>query len=220
MTTENTADQPAEEQPQETPGHNLIVHSPKFLWDLGAFEIRFHINNLVEVPDIIGDCQQMFADIQETFADRLKDVEAMENQITPAQLRKLEELADEQGTDLPRNVDELSKTDASKLIDKMMAESGGSRRQSRGRSRGNSGGYNRNNYSSSRSGGYNRGGGGGYSRGNNGRNRNDPNRGITPGQQRFIADLCDERGMDIPEDLDQWVFADADAYIQELTGRR
>ena len=208
-----------EEHMDENTGEaNLVIHSPRHLWDLGAFEMRFRVETFDEVAQKISLANDLFANLEETMEGRIIEVAEYTNRATLPQKDKIMELCGTLDKDVPDNLDFLTKGEASKLIDGMIQEQqsnngrGRSRRSSRGRSSRSRGRRTSSGRSSRRS-----------SRGSSsrsGRYRSTSGRdgGVTSGQRRFINQLCDEQDIEPPSDLDGWSKSEASDYIQDLLG--
>jgi len=103
-------------------GPNLIVNSPRHLWGLGSFKIHYRVADAEEMADALQDAQDFFEWAEDEFADRLGDVAALENTVTLAQRELLTTLAEEVGEELPDDLTDYSKTEASKLIRELISQ--------------------------------------------------------------------------------------------------
>ena len=109
---------------------NVLIHSPRRLWPIGAIELRFKVDTALPTEeqtdrvmefvawaqDIFGELAEEYADVIQEYGDRRDPAGAA----TQAQLRKLDELDIEYDED-------ITLSDASALIEK--AVSGSDRRK-------------------------------------------------------------------------------------------
>lgn len=202
---------------------NLVIHSPRHLWGLGAIQFHFRTITTDEAMAIVADMQENFAWMEEEFADRLADVAALENQISIAQKELLTTLAEEVGEDLP-DLTNYSKTEASKLIRELLAARGvtpETKRQLRTASR-RPRETGRRNKPSRRPTTRKRTTGGRTGRRTGGGRRqfnNDAPGSATGKMKDFLLDLCRQAGVDAPTDDElnnQMTFNDVSMEITEL----
>jgi len=186
----------------------LVIHTPRHLWGLGAAQFHFSVATTDAAFDVIDRMQENFEWMEKEFADRLATVASFENRITPAQIAKLEELAEEKGEELPDDFTDYSKTEASKLIQELMGKEEEPRRRSSSRRSGGSARGARTGSSSRRS------TGGGSKR--RGQYDNDRPGSATPKQQDFLKRLYREKGNRVPSDLEDMTFNEASEEITEL----
>ena len=199
------------EDVSKEPIANMEITSPAHLWNLGAVRIHLQVSNFMEAAAMVGQCQEMWRRLEEGYAERIEEVEALKNRVTLPQIEMLEDLAGQVGEDVPDNIEEMSKTAASKLISDWMQQvkgGGGDRQQSRRPSR-NARRPQRSSSGAQRSGRSRRNDGGG-SGGDS----------ITAAQKRYIRQLCSQVDEDVPEDVDDMTKREASDYIQTLEGER
>ena len=209
-------------------GENLvtmIVHTPRHLWGLGATQFHFSVSTTDEAFEALGKMQENFEWMEDAFADRLADVAALENRISLAQQELLNTLAEETGEDLPDDLTDYSKTEASKLIRELMSqrESKPQRTSSRRGVRvGSSRGAGRSSTRSRPSARPKRrtGGGRGGRRTGGGRRQfsNDAPGSATEKMQDFLVDLCRQANVEAPTDdeFGTLTFNEVSAEITEL----
>ena len=214
MPRATTSRQPREEEKEKEVGNEvitLVIHTPRHLWGLGAAQFHFSVATTDAAFDVIDRMQENFEWMEKEFADRLATVASFENRITPAQIAKLEELAEEKGEELPDDFTDYSKTEASKLIQELMGKEEEPRRRSSSRRNGVKVGSARGVRTGSSS---RRSTGGGSKR--RGQYDNDRPGSATPKQQDFLKRLYREKGNRVPSDLEDMTFNEASEEITEL----
>lgn len=183
---------------------NMEITSPAHLWNLGAVKLHFVVRNMQEAAAMVGQCQELFRNLEKGYADRIEEVEELKNRVSLAQIEMLEDLAEQRGEELPEDLEEMSKTAASKLISDWLQEMGGN--QSRGRSsrRSRRASSARTARRTRRTTSYR------SSRRSSGGDK------ITSAQKRYIRRLCGDLDMDVPDDIDDMSKSEASDYIREL----
>jgi len=197
------------------------ITAPMHLWNLGAVKITTTFRTSSEVAAFIGQCQELWRNLEDAHAERISEVDAIRNRITPAQLEYVVDLAEQTRTELPENLQEVSQTEAKHLIKDMLSAKGEKEpaRRGGGRYSGRSSYPRRNDdeETSRRSGGrtssYRRSG---SSRKRGGEYDNDAKGGVTPGQLRYLRRLYGDVRRDEPEDLEDMSFNQASETIQKL----
>lgn len=187
----------------ETP--NMEITSPAHLWNLGAVKLHFVVRNMQEAAAMVGQCQELFRNLEKGYADRIEEVEELKNRVTLPQLEMLEDLAEQRGEELPDDYETMSKTQASKLISEWMQPAGGGQSQERSsrRSRRSSGA--RTTRRTRRTSSF-----------RSSRRSSNSDDGITSAQMRYIRRLCRDLGEDVPDDLASMTKQEASDLIQEL----
>ena len=210
----------------------LVIHSPRHLWGLGSMQFHFSVATTDEAFKIVASMQENFEWVEDEFADRLADVAALENRISEAQKELLITLAEEAGENLPDDLTDYSKTEASKLIRELLeareskpqrtssrrgVRVGSSRGAGRGSTRSRPSSRTRTSSSRKRTGG---GRTGRRTRGGPKQFNNDAPGSATPKMQDFLVDLCRQAGTDAPtdDDFDTLTFNEVSAEITELRG--
>jgi len=192
---------------------NMEITSPAHLWPLGAVRLRFVVNNMMEAAAMVGQCQELWRNLETGYGDRIDEVEALENRVSMAQLGLMEQLAEQLGTDLPEGYGEMSKGEASQLIDQMIKERD-AQQQAPSRDRRSSGRRSSGRRSSGR-----RSSRGGSRPSSNRRQQqydNDAPGGITPNQARYVRSLYGQLGEVPPAGLEDFSFNEASAEIESL----
>jgi len=197
----------------EGPRPNMAISSPAHLWNLGAFKLRFVVRNLQEAAAMVGQCQELFRNLEKGYGDRIEEVEEVRNRVSLAQIEVLEDLADQLDKELPEGLEEMSKTTASKLISEWMQEAkgGNDRSSSRRRPRRSSSRSSRSSRRTRRSSSSRR------SSRRSSRSGDDP---ITSAQKRYIRRLCEDLDIDDPDGLDDMTKAEASDCIQDLEAQQ
>lgn len=205
----------SEEVPMPEGQPNMEISSPAHLWGLGAVRLHFVVRNMEEVAAMVGQCQELWRNLEVGYADRLDEIEAIGNRVSIAQLELLEQLAEEAGEDLPEGYAEMSKGEASRLIDQFIKQNrqeeeparpsrGGRRRATQTRSSRRSSSRRASRRSSGRR--------------SSGRSEydNDAPGSATSKQKGWVAELYDMLGEAPPEDLEDLTFNEASQLIPEL----
>ena len=200
-------EEPEEEAVVSLPvdGPNMTVNSPRRLWDaFGCIQLSFRVDpeeGTEGVKAQVGVVIDLWAELEEEYADEIAAVAEAANAITPAQVAFINRLCDEADEDVPEDIKDLGKDEASVLIQELKGKANEDEkpaRRSSGRSSGRS-----SKRSSSRSSGRSSGrrsGGGRSSSSRGGRSRGGGK--ATKKQTDYLERLCDEADEDVPEDID------------------
>lgn len=186
---------------------NMTITAPKRFWEVfGAFNISLRVQNTQEIVANLERILELWGTLDKEFAEEL----AVSDEASPEQVSFIKQLCATVGEDVPDNIKEMTKAEASVVINNLMKDRDGRGQQSRGTGRESSTRRStpRREFRSSRQSNADSGGGR-YSRRSGGRDNLATNR-----QKDYIERLCRDAGEDVPEELDDFTYAEADAFIK------
>jgi len=211
QTKQEPEEEPQEEVPMPVGEQNMEITSPAHLWPLGAVRLRFVVNNMMEAAAMVGQCQELWRNLETGYADRIDEVEALENRVSVPQLELMEQLAEQLGASLPDGYGEMSKGEASRLIDEMMKERDAQQQApTRGRRASGRRPTGRSRRSAPQRSTPRRRSGGRQ------QYDNDAPGGITQNQARYVRSLYGQLGETPPAGLEDFSFNEASAEIESL----
>lgn len=189
---------------------NMTITAPKRFWEVfGAFNISLRVKDTPEIILNLERILELWSTLDKEFAEEL----AVSDEASPEQVSFIRQLCATVGEDVPENIKEMTKAEASVVINNLMKDRDG-RGQTRGTSRESSTRRStpRREFRSSRQSDTD---GGRYSRKPGGYNRRPgQDNPATNRQKDYIERLCRDAGEDVPEELDDFTYAEADAFIK------
>lgn len=196
---------------------NMVIRSPAHLWRLGSFELSFHVRNLQEAAALVGEAQELFRNLAKGYAERLDEVEEFENRVSLAEIELIQNLSGEVDDDTEYDFDQMSSTTAKNIIRILLDKKRSGEKESRSTRSSRGRGSSSRRRSSSRSSSTRRG----SSRSSKGNYDNDAPGSITERQKTYVSRELDNGEPwpeDAPDEVDDWTYNQASAFLDEVYG--
>jgi len=175
----------------------LTIDSPKEMWDvLGHIAINCTATTEEAILQNVAAAQKLWATLREEFADEFEEVARKKLLASDGQRGFLADLYEQAGEEVPDDLEDMTKAEASREIQRLQGDSAPQARQSRstGRSRGGS---------RQQSGGF---------------TLKNPDAPASDAQLDKLEDLAKKAGEDLPDGYEDFTMQEASDEIQRLMG--